>query len=449
MQTPAPKGKKAEKKNLVRFPGGVSKSASKHARYPFCVRWPITEGKRGLKLFSTDTAALKWANEKSAELGRTGSDFGSIAEDERAAVAYWRALCDRTAHNPPPPLLDVLRDYGTRWEAAQRGGTVKAAVETFLAVKDADGAGKSHKLALKSRLAHFCRDFGERTLATISTAEISKWILGLSGAKPAPGRPAANGKGRPSKPGPLSLQTKKNHRLALHSFFEWCKSEGTVGANPVADSAKLKVGKRNPGILKANEVGIFLAAIVSHAPAIVPFWAVRIFAGIRESEAVRMDWTMIDLAKNKINLPTTATKTGTPRVVEIQPALAAFLAPQAKKAGPLAPQTEMARRYALAQAKPAMPEGFAPPSNWARHTFATMHLHEFNDAGKTSMQLGHGESPTMLHAHYASFATDAEAAAFWAIRPETLPQPGNVIQLTTPAPEAAAPATAKQGRKKA
>jgi len=449
MQTPAPKRNKAETKPLTRFPGGVSKSASKHPRYPFCVRWPMAGGKRGLKLFYTDTDALTWAKQKSAELGGMGTDFGGVAEDERAALGYWRGVVARTAHNPPPPLLDVLRDIGTRWEASQKGATVATAIKTFLAVKEADGAGTSHKLALKSRLSHFSRDFGERTLATISTAEISKWILGLSGAKITGGHPAANGKGRPSTPGPLSLQTKKNHRLALHLFFKWCKAEGTVGANPVSDAAKVKVGKHNPGILKPNEVGIFLAAIVSKAPAIVPFWAVRIFAGIRESEAVRMDWTMIDLAKNKINLPATATKTGKPRAVDIEPALGAFLAPHGKQAGFIAPQSEMARRHALTMAHRAMPKGFKTPSNWARHTYATMHLHGFQDAGKTSLQLGHGGSPEMLHAHYASFATDAEAAAFWAIRPETLPQPGNVIPMTAPAPEAATLATAKRRAKKA
>ena len=41
--------------------------------------------------------------------------------------------------------------------------------------------------------------------------------------------------------------------------------------------------------------------------------------------------------------------------------------------------------HALTQAKPAMTEGFSAPSNWARHTFATMHLHGFQDAGKTSL----------------------------------------------------------------
>jgi len=436
MRTHAPKGKKGEEKSLVRFPGGVSKSDGGPVRYPFAVRWPGPGGKRLVKWFTNDTEALSWAKAKSEELGATGSDFAGIGEGERAAIAYWRAMVARTAHNPPPPLLDVLRDIGTRWEASQKGATVAVAVEAYLAVKDADGAGKLHKLALKTRLAHFSRDFGERTLATISTAEISKWILGLSAAKPAPGRP--------STPVPLSLRSKKNFRLVLHSFFEWCRAEGTVGENPVTDSAKVKVPKKDPEILKPGAVGVFLAALVSEAPAIVPFWALKIFAGIRDCEAGKMDWSMIDLGRNRITLRITiAGKQVRPRVVDIQPVLAAFLSPHAKQAGVIAP-TASKRTTLLDNARDKLPKGFKTPHNWARHTFATMHLHHFQDAGKTSMQLGHGQSPTMLHAHYASFATDAEAAAFWKIRPDTLPQPGNVIPMTDTAPEAAMPTTPKR-----
>lgn len=272
----------------------MSKSDGGPVRYPFAVRWPGPGGKRLVKWFSNDTQALAWAKLKSNELGATGSDFAGIAEGERAAIAYWRAVVARTAHNPPPPLLDLLRDIGTRWEASQKGGTVALAVEKYLAVKDADGAGKLHKLALKTRLAHFSRDFGERMLSTITTAEISKWILGLSAAKPA--------RGRPSTPVPLSLRSKKNFRLVLHSFFEWCRAEGTVGENPVTDSAKVKVPKKDPEILKPAEVGTFLTALVNEAPAIVPFWVLKIFAGIRDGEAAKMDWSLIDLSRNKINL---------------------------------------------------------------------------------------------------------------------------------------------------
>ncbi|MEI7912478.1 MAG: hypothetical protein WCK77_22850 [Verrucomicrobiota bacterium] len=432
----------------------VTITETTHRSYTHRVRYPAVGGKRLDRYFSNETDAKNFAKAREAELGQVGLTFAGVTEAERSAITYWRGLTARTQDHPPPALLEILRDYGSRWEASQEGATVAAAVESFLAAKRSEhGIGEgmkdsSHLLALETRLGRFNRDFGTRVLATFSTAEISDWILGLSGAKAKPGRPAAKGKGRPLQQGSLSLQTKKNHRLALHSLFAWARTRGLIGTNPVTDSAKLKVAKRNPGILKPNEVGILFSAIVNHAPAIVPFWAVRTFAGIRESEAVRMDWTMVDLTNNKINLPATATKTGVPRVVEIQPALAAFLAPYAKKAGPLAPQTEMARRYALTQAKPAMPEGFAPPSNWARHTFATMHLHRFQDAGKTSLQLGHGGSPEMLHAHYASFATEAEAIAFWEIRPQTLPQPANIVSMTEGGLEAATPNTSRQAAPK-
>jgi integrase len=423
----------------MRMTDKVTVRPTKHERYSWVVRWPGEGGKRVAKLFNSKAEADACAKEQRKELGDTGEGFSPMTEPERFALGYWRALAARTQDNPPPPLLDILTDYGKRWEASQAGCTVAAAVESFLESKRAEIGGEEspNTLALKTRLGKFAAAFGPRIVATISTAEISDWILGLSGPKKATARQIA--KGRPVKSGALSMQTKKNHRLAVHAFFAWAKSRGMTGANPVTDSAKPKVPKVAPGILKPAEVGAFLAAIAS-TPEIVPFWSVRIFAGIRESEACRMTWEMVDLGKLKINLPATVTKTGRPRGVDIQPALAAFLQPLAKKTGPLAPKSEMARRWQLSK---AFPEGHTAPRNWARHTFATMHLHGFQDAGKTSLQLGHGESPEMLHAHYASYATDEDAAAFWEIRPETLPQPGNVIPLHESPSAAETPATVK------
>ena len=44
------------------------------------------------------------------------------------------------------------------------------------------------------------------------------------------------------------------------------------------------------------------------------------------------------------------------------------------------------------------------------------------------MQLGHGGSPEMLHRHYKGIASEAEALAFWAIRPAA--GPANVISIS-------------------
>lgn len=67
------------------------------------------------------------------------------------------------------------------------------------------------------------------------------------------------------------------------------------------------------------------------------------------------------------------------------------------------------------------------PANCARHSFATYHLLAFRHAGETSLQLGHGGSPELLHRHYKGIATEAEAKAFWSIRPTAA---ANVTSIT-------------------
>lgn len=57
------------------------------------------------------------------------------------------------------------------------------------------------------------------------------------------------------------------------------------------------------------------------------------------------------------------------------------------------------------------------PSNAALHSFATFRLLAFRHTGETSIQLGHGDSPELLHRHYKGIASEAGAGAFWEIRP--------------------------------
>lgn len=126
----------------------------------------------------------------------------------------------------------------------------------------------------------------------------------------------------------------------------------------------------------------------------------------------------------KIHLPAAITKTGDARTVEIQPVLTHWLASHAKKAGPVAPASIVARRFAYNKAlkrlrkpqeKGGEPELFTFPSNAARHSFGTFHLYHFRKAGETALQLGHKGDPAMLHKHYKNPAAEEHAAAFWSI----------------------------------
>lgn len=430
----------------------VTISKVKHPRYSYRVRFPGPAGETLQKWFTTKTEAALFANERKKEIGREGLAFGVLADEEKAAVQFWRGFVASVPDSPPPALLAILQDTAERWKATRSSVTVTAAVEAYEAAKTAEGLRGVSLAAIHARCSRFVADFGGRPIASISAPEISDWILSLATVK----QPVMKRKGTKTAPAAqVSLLTKKNHRLALSGLFNYAKGRGWVSLNPVIDSAKPRPPKTRPGILRPGEVARFFGALETAAPALVPFWAVRFFAGIREQECLRMDWSMIDLAAGEINLPDGVTKNGHSRTVRIEPALAAFLAPHKQPDGRIVTSSAMGRTYwtkkalrllqaedeaAAALAKqagtqPPRPFPVPMPDNAARHSFATAHLLAFRHPGETALQLGHGQNPELLHRHYTGIASEAEANAFWEIRPAA--GPANVVSMT--APEETAP----------
>ena len=345
--------------------------------------------------------------------------------------------------------MSILQDYAEQWKITRASVTVQAAVDAYEAAKKAEGLRPISINSIRTRCARFAKTFGNRPISSITSAEISDWILGLEMTRQR--GPVKAKAGKSAAPAQVGLQSKKNHRLALSGLFNYAKGRGWVKENPIIDAAKPKPQKTRPGILRPGDVRRFFVALQSAAPALVPFWAVRFFAGIREQECLRMDWSMIDLKAKEIHLPDSVTKTGRSRSVKIEPALAAFLTPRKQTDGPIVTPSAMARIYHLRKAwrilqaedaeavEVAKKAGKEPPrvfpvpmpSNVARHSFATFHLLAFRHAGETALQLGHGESPELLHRHYKGIATEAEAKAFWAIRPAG--KAANVIPMKSAA----------------
>jgi integrase len=383
--------------------------------------------------FTNETAALKFANKQRKEVGHVGKEFGILGEDERSAVAFWRAFVEGSAGITPPPLIDILRDYADRWKATRTSVTVQAAFTAYEAAKTAEGLRPLSLQGINTRCGRFAKDFGTRPICTITTAEISDWLLGLAAT-----RERGTKRTKTGSPPTIGLLAKRNYRLAISGLFTFAKSRGWTTDNPVKDAARPKPPKSRPAVLRPGEVARFFDALELHAPSLVPFWAIRFFAGVREQEALRMDWSMVNLAAKEIHLPDSVTKTGHARTIKAKPALVAFLTPHVQTDGPVAPLSSMARRYRLLKALKALQAGDAAtqesaasfpvplPANVARHSFATYHLLAFRHAGETALQLGHGGSPDMLHRHYKGVATEAQAKAFWSIRPNLA---ANVVTL--------------------
>ncbi len=421
------RGKKVTEKGRGKS-RGVTVRECQHPRYSHVVRWPGPDGKRLASYFTNETEALAEVKKLEDQLGKNGTERGIPTSSEWDALELWRGFVESEPDAALPELADVLRDFRDRWKQSQSSVTVEAAVESYHAAKQAEGLRSLSTKTLWQRCGRFAADFAGRPVSSITTAEISDWILSLRALPPGEQRTP-----RPAKSlKPLGLEGKRNYRMAIHGLFNFAKARGWVKVNPVSDAARPKPRPKQPGILRPADVARLLHAMETEAPEILPFWSVRFFAGIREQEALRLDWSMVNLTEGEIHLPGTITKTYQPRTIKIEPALAAFLKPHARRDGPLCSLTDTARRYRLGKAVAKLRAEDAKaeeagedarhfpasiPKNAARHSFATYHLMQFRHAGETALQLGHGGSPALLHRHYKGIATAAEAKAFWSIRP--------------------------------
>ena len=388
-----------------------------HPKCSHRVLYPGEDGKRKAKFFTNETAAIKFAEKIRKELGINGTKFGTMEEDERGALAAWRAFV-ASASSAPPSLQDVVKEFAANWKTRTGSVTIKDAYDKFLVQQEADGGSVRHLASLKSRVGRLSTDKGRELVATITAATFSDWLNGLLAT-------------RADKTGEkLSLVTRDNLKKSCRTFFGYCVERGWTSANPVPIQKKKRtrghrIANRKPvEIMLPSDVEKFLRMVESAAPKILPFWCFKFFAGIRDSEAAQLTWEMIDMEGCKIHLPAAITKTGDQRTVKIEPVLAHWLTPYVKESGPVAPASIVARRFAYNKVlkrlrkpleKGGKPVPFVFPSNAGRHSFGTFHLYHFRNAGESALQLGHKGDPAMLHEHYQNPAAEKHAADFWSI----------------------------------
>jgi integrase len=154
----------------------------------------------------------------------------------------------------------------------------------------------------------------------------------------------------------------------------------------------------------------------------LPALAVCAFCGLRTAEIMRLDWAEIRLGERYIELQSTKSKTGARRIVPIPDNLAQWLAPYAKKSGPVWRGPEDA--FYDAQASVAEAAGVPWRMNACRHSFCSYRLAQCQDAAKTALEAGN--SPAMVFKHYNKLVSPAQAAQWFAIAPT---QAANVLPL--------------------
>ena len=163
-----------------------------------------------------------------------------------------------------------------------------------------------------------------------------------------------------------------------------------------------------------DELRALLEAAAAQAPDVLPMLAIGAFAGLRDAEIKRLDWSEVDFARGFIEVKAAKAKTARRRIVPIQTNLAAWLsqAPIGSQQGRLVPKGVSSK---LARVRKAA--GLARwPNNGLRHSFASYRLAAIHDAPRVSAELGH-TNPQMLYSTYRELVLPSEAERYWQITP--------------------------------
>jgi integrase len=268
--------------------------------------------------------------------------------------------------------------------------TVSQLADELLKAKLRDGMSNAYLRDLRSRLARFSRDFGKRPITAITVEEIDNWLRDL----------------------PLSPQSRVNYRSVIGVLFSHALKRRMIDSNPITHTAKPKKHDNPPEIFAVDELRALLEAAQRTAPDVLPMLAIGAFAGLRDAEIKRLDWSEVDLARGHIEVKAAKAKTARRRIIPIQPNLSAWLRPYAPMQGHVLPSGARGKLDRVREAAGLLKW----PNNGLRHSFASYRLAGTHDAPRVASELGH-TTPQMLYSTYRELVLPEEAERYWKIAP--------------------------------
>jgi integrase len=302
------------------------------------------------------------------------------------------------------------------WEDHQRGyhgaditpRTLQAAFDEFIAERRRMLVSRRTLKALDSNVGRFIKPRAGLQVPAVTSTDVAAWL--------------ATYKGR----------TYNTYLTSLNTFFRWCvKPKKYIKESPCAGLQKISPRRMDdldkaPAVMTIEQVTELLRATRRSDPALLPYVAICLFAGLRpQREAGKLSWSDV---KDTILVRGLHAKDRQRRFVPIHPVLREWLARPyfSRRAGPVGgdlPTFNLRKRFEAVRLKSGLCRregkelvGWEP--DWMRHTFASYHLASFGTE-KTVEALGHGDYD-MLFGHYRALVTKEHAEQFWKLTPAAI-----------------------------
>lgn len=211
-----------------------------------------------------------------------------------------------------------------------------------------------------------------------------------------------------------SLKSYNIRRAILATFFKFAKQQDWIEANPIDKVPHHRIAHRRGMAVTLSAARS--AELMEHVEtieggALVPYFALCLFAGIRpherHGEIAKLRPEHIRGDTGVILIEPEVSKVRMPRRVAIQPNLTAWL-----RAYPFTAIDP----YVIEHHRGKIVERFGLTHDVMRHTFISMHVAKFRSMGEAALQAGNSEG--IIRKHYLDLKTKEEAEAFFSIMPK-------------------------------
>jgi integrase len=216
----------------------------------------------------------------------------------------------------------------------------------------------------------------------------------------------------------FSPKTRNHYRASVRQFLQWAVRKDYL---PVTHRLGEADGLR-PEHANTAEIQFYtpreLAALLANADdSLRPLIAVGGLAGLRRSELLHLDWADVWRVPGHIEITAGKSKTRQRRLVEICPALTAWLEPfRTLTTGKLWElHHSKLQRHSIELCKKA---DVKRKANGLRHSFCSFHFALHANENLTAQQAGN--SPAMIHAYYKGLATKTDAEKWFQITPNKI-----------------------------
>lgn len=213
----------------------------------------------------------------------------------------------------------------------------------------------------------------------------------------------------------LAAKSKNHLRATVKTFLNWCIKKNYLLANHrLLDADGMKRQKADTGETDFYRPAELQSLLDAADDTLRPIIALQGLAGIRLQEAQRLTWQDVFGTAGHVGISATKSKTRSRRLVEICPALAAWLEPYCQREGALWKQSRDTYHAAFVELRKS--KAIPVRKNGLRHAFCTYHFALHGNENLTAAQAGN--SPSVIHQAYKGLATKADAEKWFSVKPQ-------------------------------